>query len=73
MSTSMLEEKLPILIRETLHDTGNEKYSNASPDIIVRKSKFNEDDLTNIFTQTYNHDISLESDDSGEMYLYVRF
>lgn len=73
MATSMLDEKLSILIRETLDDTGDRTYSNASPDIIVRKNKFEEDDPAKIFTKTYSQDISLESDDSGEMYLYVRF
>lgn len=73
MSISMLDEKLPILIRETLHDQGQESYSNASPDIILRKNKFDEDNLPKIFTETYNQDISLERDDSEKMYLYVRF
>lgn len=73
MATSMLDEEIPILIRETLHDQGQELHSNDSPDIIVRKVKFDEDDLSKIFTETYNQDISLERDDSEKMYLYVRF
>lgn len=73
MSISMLDEKIPILIRETLHDQGQELHSNVSPDIIVRKTKFSEDELSKIFTETYNQDISLRRDDSEKMYLYVRF
>lgn len=73
MSISMLDEKLPILIRETLHDTGSKKFSNASPDIIVRKSKYEENKLDTIFTKTYDQDISLDRDGSEKMYLYVRF
>lgn len=73
MSRSMLDEKLSILIRESLDDIGNAQCVNASPDIIVRKNKFKEDDLEKIFRETYSRDISLESDDSGKMYLYVRF
>ncbi|MDE7178901.1 MAG: hypothetical protein K2O59_13895 [Lachnospiraceae bacterium] len=73
MSRSMLDENLSILIRESLDDTGNAQCVSASPDIIVRKTKFKEDDLAKIFLETYSQDISLESDDSGKMYLYVRF
>lgn len=73
MSKSMLDEKLPVLIRETLQDQGGEMCYNMSPDIIVRKTKYEEDNLSKIFTKTYNQDISLERDDSEKMYLYVRF
>lgn len=70
---SILEEKLPVLIRETLQDHGTESCQNISPDIIVRKTRFRKDELTNIFAATYDKDISVESDNSGKMYLYVRF
>lgn len=70
---SILEEKLPVLIRETLQDHGTENCHNNSPDIIVRKTEFREDELADIFARTYDRDISVESDDSGKMYLYVRF
>lgn len=73
MSISMLNENIPILIRETLQDHGTESCQNISPDIIVRKTKFHEDELSDIFTRTYKQDISVEGDNSGKMYLYVRF
>ena len=60
---SILEEKLPVLIRETLQDHGTEKCHNNSPDIIVRKTEFRKDELADIFARTYDRDISVESDD----------
>lgn len=68
---SMIDESLPILIRESLDDQGSHACSNHSPDIVVQKFKLNNpaEELQN----TYHSDISQDGDGSGKMYIYVRF
>lgn len=68
---SILDEVLPILIRESLSDHGNQNHTNRSPDIVVQKFE-----LTNPLkelTSSYDYDISKDGDGSGNMYIYVRF
>lgn len=68
---SILDEDLPILIRESLTDQGSHECINHSPDIIVQKFKLSgpRADLC----ASYDRDISKDNDGSGMMYIYVRF
>lgn len=68
---TILDESLPILIRESLSDPGNQKHTNQSPDIIIQK--FELDNPLKELTSSYNLDISKDGDGSGKMYIYVRF
>lgn len=69
--TSILNESLPILIREGLSDHGAQKHTNQSPDIVVQKFEF--DNPLKALTSSYREDISIDGDGSGNMYIYVRF
>lgn len=67
----IIDESLPILIRESLDDTGTHDCVNHSPDIVVQKFKL--DNPVADLRASYNSDISKDGDGSGKMYLYVRF
>lgn len=71
LQSTMLDESLPIFIRESLNDQGEHRCENNSPDIVVRKFKFNNPIVE--LRNTYNTDISTDGDGSGKMYIYVRF
>lgn len=68
---SIIDEFLPILIRESLNDQGGHVCSNYSPDIVVQKFKLNKPAVE--LQNTYHSDISKDGDGSSEMYIYVRF
>lgn len=70
MSASILNEALPVLIRESLDDSGKHVCVNHSPDIIVLKNKLRNPTME--LREYYDKDISQDSDDSGQMYIYVR-
>ncbi len=67
----ILEENLPILIRESLNDTGDHVCTNNSPDIVVQKIKLS--NPLEYLRKTYSSDISKDGDGSGNMSIYVRF
>lgn len=68
---TIIDESLPIFIRESLDDRGDHKCVNNSPDIVVQKFKL--DNPAVDLRASYDSDISKDSDGSGKMYLYVRF
>lgn len=68
---AIIDEYLPVLIRESLDDNGDHKCVNYSPDIVVQKFKLNNPVAE--LRETYNLDISQDGDGSGKMYIYVRF
>lgn len=67
----IIDESLPVLIRESLDDHGDHACVNHSPDIIVQKFKIDNPALE--LGARYDSDISKDNDGSGKMYLYVRF
>lgn len=67
--SKILDEKLPVLIRESLGDRGEHSCENNSPDIIVQKNKLQN---PNTLKNCYDQDVSQYYDGSGQMYLYVR-
>lgn len=69
--STILDEILPIFIREDLNDRGEHSCHNSSPDIVVQKFKINNPAV--YLKDKYAFDISETSDDSGKMYIYVRF
>ncbi|MCM1048282.1 MAG: hypothetical protein NC433_07650 [Clostridiales bacterium] len=69
--STILKESLPIFIREDLNDRGEHNCHNSSPDIVVQKFKINNPAV--YLKDKYDFDISEASDDSGKMYIYVRF
>lgn len=68
---AIIDEYLPVLIRESLDDKGEHKCVNYSPDIVVQKFKL--DNPVADLRKSYNSDISQDNDGSGKMYIYVRF
>lgn len=68
---TILNESIPIFIREGLDDCGDKRCENHSPDIVVRKFKL--DNPVFELQKTYHSDISEDGDGSGKMYIYVRF
>ncbi len=69
---SILDESLPILIRESLSDHGTQKHTNQSPDIVIVKFELT-NPLKDLTSNYDKEDPSKDGDGSGNMYIYVRF